>query len=170
MSLHTDQCHILKTFWASGYAHVCHSFVWSEVEILNSWWDLTSLTEAAPITRHFHLLLLLIFANKHCPGTQAQGNERKGCPLQVSTLVQRNCKFCFLYLSVCSPQMSNRSHTSPGSNKSVRGLPHPPRTSWLLCIGHCCVGSLNSTLSILPCHSTGSSLAEQKDLKLWHPI
>lgn len=99
---------------------------------------------------HFYLPLLPMIANKHYPKTYAPW-KKKYCPLQASTLLQRSSDSCFLCLSICFPQMHNTGHTFPGSNQSVRQLPHPPRTSWLLCIGHFIVRSLDFILCILPC-------------------
>lgn len=107
--------------------------------------------KAVLLITHFYLSLFPTVANKHYPKTYAPG-KKKYCPLQASTLVQRSSDSCFLCLGIRFPQMLNTGHTFPGANQSVRQPPYPLRTSWLLCIGHFIVRSLDFILCILPCH------------------
>lgn len=107
--------------------------------------------KAVLLITHFYLSLFPTVANKHYPKTYAPG-KKKYCPLQASTLVQRSSDSCFLCLGIRFLQMLNTGHTFPGANQSVRQPPYPLRTSWLLCIGHFIVRSLDFILCILPCH------------------
>lgn len=111
ISLHTDQCHIVKTF--SETQAMLRSVIAlhgqkQRYQIKDE--SQTSLIEVTLIIPHFYLpflpMLLINPVQGHMP---------------PSTLVQRSSDFCFLCPSICFPQMSNIGHASPVSYKSLFG-------------------------------------------------
>lgn len=102
--------------------------------------------ETALIITHFYLPLLPMVANKQCPETCALGKSEKWLS---SPCLHSGTKKPWLLLSMSQYLLSTNALYRPSLPRvqqiSVRQLPHPPRTSWLLCIGHLYVRSL-------PCH------------------
>ena len=113
MSLHTDQCHILKTFsetWAMlMFVIVLHGQKWRYKLRMKS-----GLLETELIITHFYLPFFPCLVIKTVQRYMPKRNKRNDCPLQAFILVQRSSASCFLCLSICFPQMPNTGHALQG--------------------------------------------------------